>query len=46
MEIKHAFDVHYKIFHKRICIGKTFINSLQPAIVPNGDWLIDGIVGE
>ena len=45
-EAEDASDAHHKISRKRTRIGKKSIDSVQSATVPDGDWLIDGIVGE
>ncbi|KAI9691340.1 MAG: hypothetical protein M1820_009738 [Bogoriella megaspora] len=45
-EAEDVSDAHHKISPKRTCIGKKRIDVVQSATVADGDWLIDGIVGE
>ena len=45
-EVEDALDAHHKMSRKRMRITKVPIDSVQSATVPDGDWLIDGIVGE
>ena len=45
-EAEDAPDVRHKISRKRTRIGKKSIVGTQSAIGLDGDWLIDGIVGE
>ena len=45
-EAEDTFDARHKASHRRTRIGKKSIVDSQSAIVLDGDWLIDGIVGE
>ena len=41
-----ASDAHHQMSRKRMRLAKRPIDSVQSATAPDGDWLIDGIVGE
>ena len=41
-----ASDAHHKMSRRRRPIAKRPIDGVQSATAPDGDWLIDGIVGE
>ena len=45
-EAEDASNAYYKISRQRTRIGKKPIVDSQSATVPDGDWLIDEIVGE
>ena len=45
-EAEDASDAHHKMSRRRMRITKKPIDSVQSATVPDGDWLIDGIVDE
>ena len=45
-EAKDVPDAHHKVSRKRMRVMKRPFDNAQSATVPDGDWLINGIMGE